>query len=181
MYARLVERSGGSSIDLHRCMQAAMVHPPRPSVPARPGAALALINQHRRQRVRRSNPHSASRTLTVPVPRFPPLAVCVRRPSVYAAPSSWPASANVHNCRRRLWSPDCASTGHDTDRCRRRARPMRWVFKDTGFGFAVRKVAPGPVLQKTAPSRTGQKPAKASILASEPQWAPRVPGCRRKK
>ena len=98
MYARLVERSRGSSTDLHRCMPAAMVHPPRPSVPARPGAALPHINQHRRRRVWRSNPHSATRTLTVPVPRFPPLAVCVRRPSVYAAaPSSWPASANVHN------------------------------------------------------------------------------------
>jgi hypothetical protein len=52
--------------DLHRCMLAAMVHPSRPSVPARPGAALPLINQHRRRRVRSSNPHSASRTLTVP-------------------------------------------------------------------------------------------------------------------
>ena len=50
------------------------------------------------RRAWRSNLHSASRTLTVPVPRFPPLAVCVRRPSVYAAPSSWPASANVHTC-----------------------------------------------------------------------------------
>jgi hypothetical protein len=52
--------------------------------------------RHRRRPLRRSNPPSARRTLTVPVPRFPPSAVCVRRSSVYAALSSWPASANVH-------------------------------------------------------------------------------------
>src|SRR5436189_99032 len=79
-------------------MPTAMVHPTRSSVLARSGAALPLISQHRRRRVRRSNPHSASRTLTVPVPRFPPLAVCVRRPSVYAAPTS--SSLEIH-CRPR--------------------------------------------------------------------------------
>jgi hypothetical protein len=97
MHARLVDRSGGSSTDRHRCMRTLMGNSPQPSASARSGATLPLINQHPRWRVRHSNPHSASRTLTVPIPRFRPLAVCVRRPSVYVAPSSWPASANVHN------------------------------------------------------------------------------------
>ena len=78
-----------------------MVDLPQPSHPARPAATIPLISQPRRRRVRRSNPHSASRTLTVPIPRFPPLAVCVRRPLVRAAPSSRPASANVHTIGRR--------------------------------------------------------------------------------
>jgi hypothetical protein len=95
MHARLVDRSGGSSTDRHRCMRTLMGNSPQPSASARSGATLPLINQHPRWRVRHSNPHSASRTLTVPIPRFRPLAVCVRRPSVYVAPSSWPASANV--------------------------------------------------------------------------------------
>jgi hypothetical protein len=38
---------------------------------------------------RRSNPHSTSRDTHVPLPRFPPLEVCVRRPPVHAAPPSW--------------------------------------------------------------------------------------------
>lgn len=38
---------------------------------------------------RRSNPHSPSRDTHVPLPRFPPLEVCVRRPPVHAAPPSW--------------------------------------------------------------------------------------------
>ena len=100
MHAQLVDRSGSSSTDRHRCMQTLMGNSPQPCAPARSGATLPLINQHPRWRVRQSNPHSASRTLTVPIPRFPPLAVCVRRPSVNVAPSSWPASANVHTiCR----------------------------------------------------------------------------------
>ena len=38
---------------------------------------------------RHSNPHSPSRATHVPLPRFPPLEVCVRRPPVHAAPPSW--------------------------------------------------------------------------------------------
>ena len=49
--------------DLHRCMLAATVHPPRPSVPARPGAAHQPASTTACAEL---NPHSASRTLTVP-------------------------------------------------------------------------------------------------------------------
>src|SRR5258705_3630755 len=56
--------------------------------------------------------------------------------------------------------------GQMTPACK--AHVGRWVFKETGFDFAVRKLAPGPVLEKkTAPCSMGQKAAKASILASD--------------
>src|SRR5262249_35387313 len=45
-YARFINTTGGFSTDLHCCMRAAMVHPPRPSLPARSATALPPINQH---------------------------------------------------------------------------------------------------------------------------------------
>src|SRR5262245_28564942 len=45
-YARFINTTGGFSTDLHCCMRAALVHPPRPSLPARSATALPPINQH---------------------------------------------------------------------------------------------------------------------------------------
>jgi hypothetical protein len=73
-----------------------MAYVSQPSRSAPTAGTIPFISQSRQWRLRRCNPHSASRTVSVLIPRFPPLAVCVRRPLVRAAPSSWPASANVH-------------------------------------------------------------------------------------
>lgn len=97
---QLVDRSPPSSTDLHRCLPTFMGNPLAPTVclfsigRSYPGSSTS--NQRPPWRVRRANPHGASRT--VPIPRFCPLVICVRRLSVYVAPSS--ASANVHTCRR---------------------------------------------------------------------------------
>jgi hypothetical protein len=156
-------------------MPAAMVHLPRPSVPARPGAALRLINPHRRPRVRRSNPHSASRKLTVPIPRFPPLAVCVRRPSVYAAPSSWPASANVHITDRSSNVGFRSRADQVADReggLASRASPVHTALRNcTGdeggpFGFGDQVADPKPPQAAVGKSHSGERCGKAGTLIS---------------
>jgi hypothetical protein len=50
---------------------------------------LSFISHFRTHLPRHSNPHSQRRATHVPLPRFPPLEVCVRRPPVPAAPPSW--------------------------------------------------------------------------------------------
>jgi hypothetical protein len=50
---------------------------------------LDRLNSNHTPHPRQSNPHSQRRATHVPLPRFPPWEVCVRRPPACAAPPSW--------------------------------------------------------------------------------------------
>ena len=56
--------------------------PPTAHSPAAPPSATSLnrLNSNRSHHPRHSNPHSPRRATLVPLPRFPPLEVCGRRP-----------------------------------------------------------------------------------------------------
>src|SRR5439155_10435584 len=67
------------------------------SLAAPPSAnSLNRLNSNHSHHPRHSNPHSPRRATLVPLPRFPPLEVCGRRPRVRSATVMGPASENLH-------------------------------------------------------------------------------------